>query len=202
MPHALAPLAPGLGRMAEDAPVSRSLKSLIKDHSLDDWADSFVRLGEGGDRSLAILATAMVERGLQNAIIQRMVKLTKSEHDQLFDGTGPLSSFSSKIKIAYSIGAISGSARADLDSIREIRNAFAHSIVYIDFTEPAISDRCRQLWLGRHLEELEGIDPSSSVLLSTARIQFQYNARMYSSILFAYGSNGGGFPPSPDRPAL
>ena len=188
-------------RVREEVLLARSLRDLIKSHSLEEWAESFVRLGEDGDRSLAILAATMVERGLQSAIIQRMVKLTNTEYDQLFDGAGPLSSFSSKIKIAHSIGVISKFAKIDLDLIREIRNIFAHSIVHIDFNEPAVLDRCRDLWLGEFLQERFESETDLGSILSVPRDKFQYTTRIYSSVLLAYGSEDDNLP-SPDKPAV
>lgn len=183
--------------MAETLSFARSLKDLVKNHTIEEWAESFVTLGMDGDRSMAILASVMVERGLENVLLQHIVPISKTEYDQLFEGVGPLSSFSNKIKIAYAIGALSKDARHDLDLIREIRNTFAHSVVQIDFNEAAIARRCRDLKLGSRMIKGNSI----IVDLSCPRTSFQYNTRLYASILLAYGSDAEQSP-SRHKPAL
>ncbi|MGM4967818.1 MltR family transcriptional regulator [Tardiphaga sp. 1201_B9_N1_1] len=65
----------------------------------------------------------------------------------LFEGEAPLSSFSAKIKIGYALGLYGKIVRDDLDTIRTVRNAFAHSTVHLDFKTPAVSVVCNRLKL-------------------------------------------------------
>jgi hypothetical protein len=71
--------------------------------------------------------------------------------EDLFKSNGPLSSFSFRIKMAYYLGKISHSVRRDLDTIRSIRNDFAHHPEYLDFDVQKVRDRCSNLvnvWCG------------------------------------------------------
>jgi hypothetical protein len=54
-------------------------------------------------------------------------------------GDAPLATFSAKIRLAYALSIFGSSTRDDLDTIREIRNAFAHS------TRPLASDPAQTL---------------------------------------------------------
>jgi DNA-binding MltR family transcriptional regulator len=71
-----------------------------------------------------------------------MVKLTPEEHDQLFIGTGPLATFSAKIRLGYALGIYGRKTRHDLDVVREIRNAFAHAQKVITFENQEIANLC------------------------------------------------------------
>lgn len=54
------------------------------------------------------------------------------------DTNDPLSSFASKIKIAFCLGLISSDEYDDLQIIRDIRNTFAHYLTDCDFTQQRI----------------------------------------------------------------
>jgi len=56
----------------------------------------------------------------------------------LKDRGGPFSSFYSNIIFAKTLGLIDRSISSDLDAIRRIRNAFAHTSLPIDFSTPDI----------------------------------------------------------------
>ena len=59
--------------------------------------------------------------------------LSNRLREKLFTGYGPLSSFSAKIDIAYSLNLITENLKGDLHILREIRNEFAHSTVMLHF---------------------------------------------------------------------
>src|SRR5262249_47141854 len=63
----------------------------------------------------------------------------------LFTGNGALASFSSRIQVASALGLLTREQRANLDYIREIRNAFAHATKPIRFATPEIKAVCALL---------------------------------------------------------
>src|SRR4051812_49090813 len=81
------------------------------------------------DRTAAITAAAFIDFVLQGAISLHLPDSTERQKKDLFDGggAGPLSSISAKILMAHALGIISDIEREDLDTIRIIRNNFAHS---------------------------------------------------------------------------
>jgi hypothetical protein len=91
------------------------------------------------DRAIALTVTALLEQFLEAAISTHL-EIDESEARKLFDdgGDGPLSTFSRKIAMGYALGVYESHMRSDLNSIRTIRNAFAHAKVYLDFDTPEI----------------------------------------------------------------
>jgi DNA-binding MltR family transcriptional regulator len=96
------------------------------------------------DRGCALFAAAYLDRALSDLLFVSLVG-NKNIEDDLFRGNAPLSSFSARIKMAFYLGKLSPSARRDLETIRSIRNDFAHHPEYIDFTVQSVKDRCDNL---------------------------------------------------------
>ena len=59
--------------------------------------------------------------------------------DRLLDFQGPLGTFSSRINLVYGLGLIREDQFEDLDTIRRIRNGFAHSHQPIGFSEQSLA---------------------------------------------------------------
>lgn len=97
------------------------------------------------DRAVGVIEATKVEDSLVSAIRRKFVELIPSEDDELFSGTAPISTFSAKIKICYAMGIIGKNTRRDLEIIRHIRNAFAHSAKPLWFSTPEISKACDML---------------------------------------------------------
>jgi DNA-binding MltR family transcriptional regulator len=88
---------------------------------------AFEEMQGSSDRAAGIVASAIVEDHLTTALKSRF------HHDEpmireLFKGTGPLAPFSTKIKLAFLLGLLSARACKDLQTIRRIRNDFAHKL--------------------------------------------------------------------------
>lgn len=101
------------------------------------------------DRGCALFAAAYLDKALSELLYLSLVTDKKIEKD-LFEGTAPLSAFSARIKMAYYLGKISKECRADLDTVRGIRNDFAHHATIISFDDQSIADRCRNLQFSYH----------------------------------------------------
>jgi len=96
------------------------------------------------DQSVVLMCTAMLERTLEKNIRLRLRRLTKKEHSELFI-RGPLSSFAAQIRMAHALSRFGPKTFAELETIREIRNAFAHATHPITFTTKRVAERCRSL---------------------------------------------------------
>lgn len=109
--------------------------------------DEKIELMEESDRSVFIVAAAMLEERLQNLLSEEFTKnkiqgkITK----QLFDLNGPLSNFSSKTSICYAFGLISKEIFDDMTTIRRLRNESAHSYSKVDFLDEEIGRRILSL---------------------------------------------------------
>jgi hypothetical protein len=98
------------------------------------------------DRATAVMLASMVETSLQRLLgIVVRSDLNSEDRNRVFGYEGALGTFGSKIVMAYGLGLIGPVSRRDLDLIREIRNAFAHSRMSIGFSQPAVKAVCDQL---------------------------------------------------------
>jgi DNA-binding MltR family transcriptional regulator len=78
--------------------------------------------------------------------------------DDMFRHIGPLGTFSSRIGLAYLVGRISKTVYENLETIRKIRNDFAHTRDDLQFSCQGISDRCKNLYL----KGLKGADGAAT----------------------------------------
>ena len=120
----------------------RSLKKLIrKPFSIADFLLLPHHKETESDRAVAILAATQVEDSLESAILSRLSpKLTKRDIAELFENEGPISTFSSKIRMAFALRLFGHEVRTDLNCIREIRNVFAHARAPIKFDTPEVAE--------------------------------------------------------------
>ncbi len=125
-------------------------KRLKTQPTIEDIIRATNELMTDGHRGIAVLGAALLEDLLRVGILYNMRTLSTAEQDKLFSGYGPLSSFSTKIQIAYAIGLIGPNVTHDLETIREIRNGFAHTALQVDFGSPEVIALCNGLHC-RHL---------------------------------------------------
>lgn len=98
------------------------------------------------DRAAALVLAALLDNLLEMAIEVNFVALPEKNLAALFrNPQAPLSAFSAKIDIAYALGVYGDDFKKQIDQLRRIRNAFAHSVIPISFEEPLISSECRKL---------------------------------------------------------
>jgi DNA-binding MltR family transcriptional regulator len=97
------------------------------------------------DRSCAIIAGALLEHGLERSLLRVMSPLSKDKKERLLFGTGPLATFSAKIRIAHAFGLIGPETNHDFEVLNDIRNAFAHVPHAISFRSKKVRDRLRGL---------------------------------------------------------
>lgn len=83
--------------------------------------------------AIAILGCALVEHELDMLLRDRFKKNDDETWEALLDERGPLRSFHSKIVTGYALGTYDDKVQHDLNVIRTIRNAFAHSQKLLDF---------------------------------------------------------------------
>jgi hypothetical protein len=100
-----------------------------------------------GDHAIAVIGASYIEKALQAAIVARLVPLPSSELDRLFDfdQNGPMADLSARIKMARALGLVGPKIGADLEHIRQIRNAFAHAVRLLGFDHVEVADMCSEL---------------------------------------------------------
>ena len=146
-------------------PSLRDLSNLIdvSEHT----QDIIHELDHQTDRGVALIASALVELGLGRLMRCRMVHYEDCDEIIFAREGAPLGTFSARIKMARSMGVIGRLTEAHLDSIRLIRNQFAHSPLKIDFSHPAIAAEIDKL-LTDAPDWRPGISPERRRYLGTA----------------------------------
>lgn len=96
------------------------------------------------DRAIALITAAFLDDALAAVLRHALVDDAKIL-DELFGTDRPLGTLSSRIKIAYCLGHISHGSFRDLETIRAIRNDFAHSRQALNFQSQGIRERCMKL---------------------------------------------------------
>jgi hypothetical protein len=143
----------------------------MKPHDLDvsDYSDLVTLFHSESDRGAAVLAGSYVENYLATLIKAWMENTDKA--DQLFDSSGPLSSFSQRIEIAYAFGIIYLHDYKDLQNIRRVRNYFAHHPKEASFNSSPIRDWVANLTM---TETLKQVDQTTGMNLSLDNNRFVY----------------------------
>lgn len=86
------------------------------------------------DCSAVIIGSTLIE-GYLEGIINTVIPRTHFQKDELYDGMGPFSTFSSKIIISERLMLIDAELASVLKTLRKIRNTFAHG-----FSEISLND--------------------------------------------------------------
>ena len=131
---------------------------------LQDWEGFYKEFENETPRGIVILAGAFLDAQLRNLISKFLIDEPKITEDLLGGediGERPLSSFGSRIKVAYSLGLISRSVYDDLIIIKKIRNKFAHRMHDYTFDEPQVIDWCKSLKLAKQLTDSNPRFPNS-----------------------------------------
>jgi hypothetical protein len=82
---------------------------------------------------VVLTTVAILDNQLERALKKAMKPLSKRLYGELFETFKPLGSFFGKIIMARALGIITIDIYTELEKIRSIRNAFAHSSKLLDF---------------------------------------------------------------------
>ncbi|WP_293676547.1 hypothetical protein [uncultured Phenylobacterium sp.] len=97
------------------------------------------------DRYIAIVGSGAVEYALQTAISKHLTPtLSSSERETLFQQT--IGDFARRIAIARGLGIVSAENALELNRLRVVRNAFAHTVAPVTFDDPAVADVMHRVW--------------------------------------------------------
>jgi hypothetical protein len=107
-------------------------------------------LGHTSDRAAAIVGAVMVDESLTGLLKSRLSR-DQRLLDELFRSSGPLGAFSVKINLGFLMGLYSGDTRKELETIKNIRNEFAHHIAR-SFDFERIKDLANNLSMSEKVE--------------------------------------------------
>lgn len=155
-----------------------------KNQQRNDSVGFFKELVRESDRGCVLLAGAFLDVQLETLLQEFFnydVPSTSSEAisdhvSWLLDPKrrGPLSDFKTRIVMTHCLGLISNSVQNDLDTIREIRNIFAHQLHGISFDTPVIAEEVQKLKWGSIV-----VSPLSPIEHQTRWI-FMFTATIHS----------------------
>ena len=124
----------------------------ISTAQLNAWIDDLNKEFKGqSDRGLAIVAGSLLDEMLSMLLRAFLVRDVQDWDDELFGSQAAFATFSAKIKVAFALGLISSDERRELDTIRRIRNDFAHQLGALNFEDASVRDRCGALGLPERL---------------------------------------------------
>lgn len=105
-------------------------------------------LSRESDRGLVLVSASFLDESLEEVLRSKFSMVTikpKSVVDPLFNTFGPLSTFSAKIKIAFSMDLIKKWVYQDLEILRKLRNTFAHSVGPVEFHSDEVAKLTEKL---------------------------------------------------------
>lgn len=130
----------------------------MKNHTPEELASAMTELDQQTDRGTAIIAAALLEHHLDEAIQARLTPLNSVLMDNLFGSRGSLGGFQAKIDMAFALGLYTKDAHRDLNTIRKIRNRFAHTPIALDFHDMELKKLALSLMQGQMSERKEPRD--------------------------------------------
>jgi DNA-binding MltR family transcriptional regulator len=104
------------------------------------------------DRGYCLLVVSLLENQIDRVIEARISHFRSEDRNAFFDSHGPAGALSRKIALLNAFAVIGEVSRRNLDYIREIRNAFAHSKIPLTYATPEVKAMC---------DELRLIDPNN-----------------------------------------
>ena len=127
-----------------------------------------------------VRATGMLDSQLRLCLILRFDhQPSKNDLEKVFEGYGPLASFSQRIAVCSASGIISGDTRHDLGHLKTVRNRFAHSVHAMNFDDAEVQKACMSL---RAMADLPEYVPDHSMekrfLESALHVYFVLFAKM------------------------
>ncbi|HLY40503.1 MAG TPA: hypothetical protein VKR52_04775 [Terracidiphilus sp.] len=110
---------------------------------LKDFMKFLDALNEESDRGAALIALAMIDDLLEQAILAFLIDDRESK--RLLEGfNAPLGTFSTRTLAAYSLGLISEREFNECNKLRKVRNEFAHN-VHQTFDDERVKEICATL---------------------------------------------------------
>lgn len=125
-----------------------------KEPEIEDLAYFLRIFNKESAKGAVLTASAFLDERLEDMVKTFLANVEST--DELLSGfNAPLGTFSSRIKIAFSLGLIEKNEYDTLNIIRKIRNEFGHKWRDINFNSPKIKDLCDNLiWMGpKDIEE-------------------------------------------------
>ena len=129
------------------------------------------------DRTAAIVLASLVERTVEQSITQALPRRDDKTIEKLQARDGPLGNFYAKNHLGFALGIYDEVTRDNLEIIRKIRNAFAHTVLKITFETEQIIDEVKKL-------KFDAVEVSTTKLgeFSEYRTKYTYACSMFAAV--------------------
>ena len=124
----------------------------------DEFTRAMRELYSGSDRAAALVGGAILEMILTEAL-KVFLHHNKRITDDLFRPSGACGAFATKIHLGFLTGLYGAVAHKDLTTVKDIRNAFAHSLAINDFNAQRIRSLTEKLTLCERYTDGTGKPP-------------------------------------------
>ncbi|MGN7105176.1 MltR family transcriptional regulator [Ralstonia holmesii] len=104
----------------------RALNDKLTEEELHAFYD------QSSERAMAVLLGAIVENHL-TSLLRLYMRRDEKIARELFQPSGPLGPFGTKIRLAYMLRIIGPELQRDLTAVSKIRNVFAHDLTVVKF---------------------------------------------------------------------
>ncbi len=108
---------------------------------LSDFLNVFYK---ESDRGAILMAASILDEVLAEIILNFLTD-TKESKKIVQDFNAPISSFNSRILVAYSLGLIEQQEYYEVEAIKKIRNIFGHHWENVDFNHPKVKAQLAKL---------------------------------------------------------
>ena len=116
-----------------------------------DFTEMVASFTTESDRGCALIAGSFLENTLKMALEGYVVDYDETFLDKLFVGSdAPMGTFSAMIKMGRALGFYDKGIQAQLETLKAIRNAFAHAQKPINFSQPTVVSHCEKLIVAKH----------------------------------------------------
>jgi DNA-binding MltR family transcriptional regulator len=129
-----------MGKRWHTMEADANIQKAVDYSSASEWALHFeASIKKESTRATVVLSACYLDEMLCH-LLKAILAPSQERTDPLFDGRGPLNTFSAKIEMATRMGAISKDTKQSLHYVRRIRNEFAHNIADCTFANSKIAD--------------------------------------------------------------
>jgi mannitol operon repressor len=130
--------------MAEDKDEPKSWQPLGVTHPhLAEFADFLPELNRESDRGMVMISMSFIDELMRRTLLAFLLESDRST--ALVEGfNAPLGSLATRSAATFALGLISERELNEIDTLRRIRNQFAHHI-HVSFEDPSVVDLCKNL---------------------------------------------------------
>lgn len=109
--------------------------------TVEELADFKQYIMEESDRGSALMAAALVELALTDAIRARIADPGETMTAKWFEGPlAPFGKFADKIELGRALGIYGDHMHERLSMMKSVRNTFAHTVMPLNFQHPAFDE--------------------------------------------------------------